>query len=243
MRHDVGEVVAAARLQVDVVDRVGQVGGGGDVVAGELEATGRRFDPRREQQGVGPVPGRGRVAGRIERGQDPLRASAVAEHDPGPAEPVDEAERDAAGRCTMLQANAASMLARSARAKARCSAWSAAAHTLLWRIRRRRRTMRRARRRRARTARRRSSLRARTRGCCRAAGSERSSALRRRRRSPANGWRAGRPRRSRRLPARRALRGRTRPPVGVRRQRRWRAPTGPAGRRGTAGRSSTGSST
>ena len=94
MRHDVGEVVTAARLQVDIVDRVGQVGGGGDVVAGELEATDRRFDPPGEQQGVGPVAGRGGVAGRVECGQDPLRASAVAEDDPGPTEPVDEAERD-----------------------------------------------------------------------------------------------------------------------------------------------------
>ena len=66
--------------------------------SGELEATGRRFDPRGEQQRVGPVAGRGGVAGRVERGQDPLRASAVTEDDPGPAEPVDEAERDAAGR-------------------------------------------------------------------------------------------------------------------------------------------------
>ena len=242
MRHDVGEVVAAARLQVDVVDRVGQVGGGGDVVAGELEVTGRRFDPRREQQGAGPVSGRGGVAGRVERGQDPLRASAVAEDDPGPAEPVDDARARAAGRAR-----------RSRPARRRC--WRArpgrrrgarlgdcCAH-LAWRIRRRRRTMRRARRGRARTARRRSSLRARTPGCCRAAGSGRSSTRRRRRRSRANGWRAGRPRRSPRLPARRALRGRTRPPAAARRRRRWPAPTGPAGRRGTTARSSTGSST
>ena len=64
------------------------------MVAGELEATDRRFDPPGEQQGVGPVAGGGGVGGRIEGGRDSLRASAVAEHDPGPAEPVDEAERD-----------------------------------------------------------------------------------------------------------------------------------------------------
>ena len=98
VRDDVGEVVAAARLQVDVVGRVGQLGGRGDVVAGELEVTRRRLDPRREQERAGPVPGRGRVAGRVERGQDPLRASAVAEDDPGPAEPVDDARARAAGR-------------------------------------------------------------------------------------------------------------------------------------------------
>ena len=94
MRHDVGEVVAAARLQVDIIDRVGQFGGCGDVVAGEFEVTRRRFDPRREQQGAGPVSDRGRVAGRVERGQDPLCASAVAEDDPGPTEPVDDVERE-----------------------------------------------------------------------------------------------------------------------------------------------------
>ena len=171
MRHDVGEVVRAACLQVDVVDRVGQLGGLGDVVAGELEAIGRRLDPRREQEGVGPVSGRGRVAGGVECGQDPLRASAVAENDPGPTEPVDDARARRSGSCSMLHVSAASMLARSARAKARCSAWSllrtpwvddAAA------LGEPRRVGGEAR---ARTARRRSSLRARTRGCCRAAGS------------------------------------------------------------------------
>ena len=59
---------------------------------------GRRLDPRREQQGAGPVARRGRVAGGVERGQDPLRAAAVAEDDPGPAEPVDDARARAAGR-------------------------------------------------------------------------------------------------------------------------------------------------
>ena len=56
-------------------------------------STGRRLDPRRQQQGAGPVPGRACVSGRLEGGQDPLRASAVAEDDPGPAEPVDDVER------------------------------------------------------------------------------------------------------------------------------------------------------
>ena len=59
VRHDVGEVVAAARLQVDVVDRVGQRGGGGDVLARELEVAGRRLDPRREQQRARRGRGRG----------------------------------------------------------------------------------------------------------------------------------------------------------------------------------------
>ena len=38
--------------------------------------------------------GRGGVAGGVERRQDPLRAAAVAEDDPGPAEPVDDGERE-----------------------------------------------------------------------------------------------------------------------------------------------------
>ena len=147
------------------------------------------------------------------------------------------------GSCAALQARAASMLARSARAKARCSAWRLLRTPVRGGSRPRRRTTRRARRGRARTARRRSSLRARTRGCCRAAGSGPAPTRRRRRRSPASGWRAGRPRRSRRRPARRALRGRTRPRRAVRHRRTWPAPTGPAGRRGTTGRSSIGSST
>ena len=42
--------------------------------------------------------GRADITDRVERGQDPLGASAVAEHDPGPAEPVDDARAPAAGR-------------------------------------------------------------------------------------------------------------------------------------------------
>ena len=65
----------------------------------------------------------GGVAGRVERRQDPLCASAVAQHDPGPAEPVDESAARPAGRASMLHANRGVELARSARAKARYSAW------------------------------------------------------------------------------------------------------------------------
>ena len=90
---DVGEVIAAAGLQIGVVGRVGQFGRCGDVVAGEVEVAGRGFDPRREQESVGSVPGRASIAGRLQGGQDPLRAPAVAEDDPGPAEPVREAQR------------------------------------------------------------------------------------------------------------------------------------------------------
>ena len=148
------------------------------------------------------------------------------------------------GSCTTLHANAASMLARSARAKARCSAWSTAAHPLRWTI--------------AAASANHAACAAKARSDSPGVGhrfereradaveqpvANRSSAHRRRRRSPANGSRAGRPRRSPRLPARRALRGRTRPPGAVRRRRRSPAPTGRAGRRGTAARSSTGSST
>ena len=125
---------------------------------------------------VGPVPGGRGVAGRIECGQDPLCASAVAEHDPGPAEPVDEAEREqrVVARCSRPTRRRCWRARPGRRRDARLG--DCCAH-LAWRIRPRRRTMRRARRGPARTVRRRSSLRARTPGCCRAAGSERSSAL------------------------------------------------------------------
>ena len=72
---------------------------------GEFEMTRRRFDPSGEQKGAGPFQGRGQVAGRVECGEDPLGASAVAEHDPCPPEPVGDAEReyrvvsDAPGQC------------------------------------------------------------------------------------------------------------------------------------------------
>ena len=98
VRHDVGEVVAAARLQIDVVDRVGELGGLGDVVAGGCEVSGRRFDPCGEQQGGRPLVGGAALPAAVECGQDSLRASAVAEHDPRPSEPVDDAERERAGR-------------------------------------------------------------------------------------------------------------------------------------------------
>ena len=243
VRHDVGEVVAAARLQVDVVDRVGELGGCGDVVAGEFEVDRSTLRAiRRAAERWRARRWRGGVAGRVECGQDSLRASAVAEHDPRPSEPVDDARARAADRGSCVHAKAASMLARSARAKARCSAWSLLRTPCVddrgglgepCRVRGRAR---------ARSCRRRPSLRARTRGRCRAAGSERASTHRRRRRSPANGWRGDRRRRSPRPPARRALRGRTRPRRAVRRRRRWRGPTARAGRRGTTARSSTGSS-
>ena len=94
MRHDVGEVVRTASLNVDVIDGVGQFGGRGDVVPGEVKATRGRFNPRGEQQGVGPVPGRRGVAGGGECGQDPFCTSAVAQDNPGPPEPVRDAHRE-----------------------------------------------------------------------------------------------------------------------------------------------------
>ena len=211
MRHDVGEVVAAARLQIDVVDRVGQLAGRGDVVAGELEVTGRRLDPRREQQRVGPVSDRRRVAGGVERRQDPLRAPAVAEHDPGPAEPVDDVEREqrvvrgapgqggvdvgALGPGEGEVLGLATRRARPAVEDAAASANHAACA---------------------------ASARVGQPGVGHRLERERADAVeqpvadatrRRRRRSRANGSPAVRPRRSPRTPARRAPRGRTRPPA------------------------------
>jgi hypothetical protein len=94
MRHDVGKVVQATGLQVDVVAGFGQVGDGGDVAFGQIETACRCLDPRRDQQGAGPVPGLGGVAGRVKRRQDPLCPPAVAEDDPGPTEPVGDAESE-----------------------------------------------------------------------------------------------------------------------------------------------------
>ena len=244
MRHDVGEVVRSS----EPADRHRRSVSASSVAT----AMWSRASSRRpvdasihaaSSRALGPVADRGRVAGRVERSQDSLCAAAVAEDDPGPAEPVGDARARAAGRARRSRPvrrrcwRARSGRRRDARPGGGCG------HRR-WRTRLRRRTTRRARRRRDRTARPRSSLRARTHGCCRAAGTELvRRGVRRRRRSRANGSRAGRPRRSPRRPARRAPRGRTRPPVGARRRRRWRVPTGRAGRRGTTGRSSTGSST
>ena len=90
--HDVGAVVRAPRLQVDVTDPLSDLGGGGDVLLGEVEALGGGFDPGGEQQRVGAVGVRCGVAGGVERGQDPLCAAAVSEDDPGPTEAVDQVE-------------------------------------------------------------------------------------------------------------------------------------------------------
>ena len=122
MRHDVGQVVTAARLQVDVVDRVRQFGGRGDVLAGELEAVGRRFDPGREQQGAGAVADRGAspAASSARRSRCAPRLSPrTIQAQPNPL----TIRSASSGSCVSLQARAASRLARSARAKARWSAW------------------------------------------------------------------------------------------------------------------------
>ena len=249
MGDDVGEVVAAAGLQVGVVGRLGQLGRCGDVVAGEVEVAGRRLDPRREQEGVGSVPGRPGVAG-----QPPARSGSVARPccrrgRPRPSRTRSRCAAPASGRARRPRPvprrcwRARSGRRRGARLGGHC------AHPR-WRSRRPRRTRRRAPRGRARRARRRSWPRARTPGCCPAAGTAPDGhrpdpaaaspvTSPGRRPSPATGSRAGRPRRSPRLPARRALRGRTPPPAGAPRPRTWPAPRGRAGRRGTAGRSST----
>ena len=73
---------------------IGQLARLGDVPRGR--ARGGRSTPRSTPRAAARRPGRGRrgVAGGVERGQDPLRAAAVAEHDPRPAEPVDDRERE-----------------------------------------------------------------------------------------------------------------------------------------------------
>ena len=60
---------------------------------GRLEMSARGLDPSRQEQGLCPVCGRCKVADRVEGGKEPLRASAVSQHDPGPPEPPGEVER------------------------------------------------------------------------------------------------------------------------------------------------------
>ena len=170
MRDDVGEVVAAARLELGVVDRVRERGRGGHVPARRLEVAGRRLDPAGEQQRAGPVARRGRLARGVERGQDPLRAPAVAEDDPRPAEAVDDAQRAlrvVRGAPRQRGVDVGPLGAGEREVLGLAGAADAGA----WTTRPRRRTTRRARRGRGRSARRPPSPRARTRGCCRAAGS------------------------------------------------------------------------
>ena len=145
MGHDVGEVVAAARLR------------------------GRRRRSRpparwRRPRGDGPVeipvdasihaasssaPARSRTGRRVARGveggQDALRASAVAEDDPGPTEPVDDGER--AQRVAALRSRPARRRCWRARCERRPDARPGErCARLAWTIRPRRRTTRRARR-------------------------------------------------------------------------------------------------
>ena len=210
--------------------------------SGELEATGRCFDPRGEQEGVGPV--RAGAASPAASSAARIRCAPRLSPSTTQAQPNPLTMASASsGSCSMLHAQRGVDVGALGPGEGEMLGLVAAAHT--WRggcgrvgepggvggegalgqsgVGHR--------------------FERESRGCCRAAGSGRSSRRRRRRRSPANGWRAGRRRRSRRRPVRRAPRGRTRPRRAVRRRRRWPAPTGLAGRRGTAGRSSIRSST
>ncbi len=90
--HDVGAVVRAPRLQVDVTDQLSDPGGGVDVLLGEVEALGGGFDPGGEQERVGAGRVRCGVAGGVEGRQDALGTAAVSEDDPGPTEAVDQVE-------------------------------------------------------------------------------------------------------------------------------------------------------
>ena len=56
------------------------------------EVTRRRLDPAGQEQGDGPLAGRVEPGRRVQGGHDPLGATAVAEDDPGPAEPGGEVE-------------------------------------------------------------------------------------------------------------------------------------------------------
>ena len=235
VRDDVGEVVGAARLEVGVA--------GASAAAAAMcsragsRSTGRRLDPRREQQRGRAVRGAAAVAGGVERGQDPLRAAAVAEDDPRPAEPVGDVEREQrvvrrAPRERGVDVRALGAGEREVLGLAR------AAHALRRRCRGRRREPRRVR----------GEAALGQPGVGHRLERERADAVEQpvaRSPSTITSERLGEPpddvdRRRRR--ARRAPRAPTRPPRAARRRRTWRAPTGRAGRRGTAARSSTRSS-
>ncbi len=100
VRHHVGEVVAAARLQVDVDDVVGDLRACPTCVAASFQIAGRRLDPSREQQRDGTISWRCFRAGGGQRASDPLRAATVAEHDPRPAEAVHDVECEPEARAS-----------------------------------------------------------------------------------------------------------------------------------------------
>ena len=63
-------------------------------MARSFEVSGRRLQPSGEQQGRGPIDRRGGFAGGVESGRDALCTPGVTEHDPGPSEPVHDAQRE-----------------------------------------------------------------------------------------------------------------------------------------------------
>ena len=123
MRHDVGEVVAAARLQVDVVDlrrparwprRCGRgpARGGRSTLRSTPRAAARRL-------GLGPAPMSPAASSAARIRCAPRLSPRTTHAQPNPL----TMSSASSGSCAALQASAASMLARSARAKERCSAW------------------------------------------------------------------------------------------------------------------------
>ena len=113
--------------QAVVAEPFGGGQGGVEVVLGLVDVAGGRLQPAGEQQARRLVAGGGLVPGRVEGVADPGGAGdAVAEHHPGPAEPVGQAQAER-GSWSAAQARAASMLARSARTRARHAGWARAA--------------------------------------------------------------------------------------------------------------------
>ncbi len=89
---DVREVVGGTRLQLDVADRLALRGALEHVPTGGLQMPRRRFDPAGEQQRRCRLSRVGVSAGRFDRGQETLRATAVAEHHPAPSVPGSDRE-------------------------------------------------------------------------------------------------------------------------------------------------------
>ena len=125
---DVGEVVGAARLQVGVGDRVGQLRRGGDVPPRRLEVAGRRLDPapraaaRRRGRAAGAA---SPAASSAARRRCAPRLSPRTIH----AQPNPLAIASArSGSCAALQASAASMFARSVAGEGEVLGLAGAAH-------------------------------------------------------------------------------------------------------------------
>ena len=122
MRDDVGEVVRTAGLELRPAGQRIRLG---DVAPGALEIARGGLDPRGEQQRIRAVCGRGRLAGSVQRTEQPLGAAIVAEHDPRPPEAARDGQRADRIVCRAPGERGVDVRTLSACEPLRCSAWRA----------------------------------------------------------------------------------------------------------------------